>query len=34
MKKVNYYSDAFKRKVVEEVLSGEICKEEARRNMG
>ena len=34
MKKVNYYSDAFKRKVVEEVLSGEICKEEARRKYG
>ena len=34
MKKVNHYSDGFKRKVVNEVLSGEICKEEARRKYG
>ncbi len=34
MKKVNHYSDDFKRKVVNEVLRGEICKEEARRKYG
>lgn len=31
MKIVNYYSDDFKLKVIQEVLSGEITKEEARR---
>lgn len=31
MKIVNYYSDNFKLKVIQEVLSGEITKEEARR---
>lgn len=34
MKKVNYYSDEFKRAVVQKVLDGIICKEEARRKYG
>jgi len=34
MKKVNYYTDEFKKKVVNEVLKGLISKEEARRRYG
>lgn len=34
MKKVNHYSDDFKMQVVQEVLHGEISKEEARRKYG
>ena len=34
MKKVKQYSDEFKNKVVEEVLSGQMCKEEAKRKYG
>ena len=34
MKKVKHYSDEFKNKVVEEVLLGQICKEEAKRKYG
>jgi len=32
MEKVNYYSDAFKKSVVKEVLSGHLGKDEARRH--
>ncbi len=34
MKKVNYYSDEFKKGVVEEVLAGVLSKEEARCKYG
>jgi len=34
MKKVKHYSDDFKTKVVDEILSGQICKESARRKYG
>lgn len=34
MKKVNYYTDEFKQKVVNEVLNGLISKDEARRRYG
>lgn len=34
MRKVNYYSDEFKRTVVQEVLDGIITKEEARYKYG
>jgi transposase-like protein len=34
MKEVNYYTDEFKQKVVNEVLNGLISKEEARRRYG
>lgn len=34
MKKVNHYSDDFKSKVVNEVLTGQISKEAARRKYG
>jgi len=34
MKKVNYYTDEFKEKVVNEVHNGLISKEEARRRYG
>lgn len=34
MKKVNYYSDEFKRSVIDEVLTGVLNKEEARRKYG
>ena len=34
MEEVNYYSDEFKKSVVQEVLSGQICKDEARRRYG
>ena len=34
MKKINYYSDEFKKSVVKEVLAGHICKEEARTRYG
>lgn len=34
MKEVNYYTDEFKEKVVNEVLNGLISKEEARRRYG
>jgi transposase-like protein len=34
MKKVNYYSDEFKKSVVDEVLKGVLSKEEARYKYG
>jgi transposase len=34
MKKVNYYSDEFKRTVIQEVLDGVLSKEEARQKYG
>jgi transposase-like protein len=34
LNEVNYYSDEFKKTVVNEVLSGRMCKEEARRWYG
>jgi transposase len=34
MKKVNYYSDEFKKGVVDEVLKGVLSKEEARNKYG
>lgn len=34
MKKVNHYSDDFKKKVVQEVLTGQMSKEAARRKYG
>lgn len=34
MKKVNHYSDEFKRSVIDEVLTGVLNKEEARRKYG
>lgn len=34
MKKVNYYSDEIKKSIVDEVLSGVLNKEEARRKYG
>lgn len=34
MKKVNHYPDEFKKKVVQEVLSGKITKEECRSRYG
>jgi transposase-like protein len=34
MKKVNYYSDEFKKSVVDEVLKGFLSKEEARHKYG
>jgi len=34
MKEVNYYTDEFKQKVINEVLNGLISKEEARRRYG
>ena len=34
MEKVNYYSDEFKKGIVDEVLKGKLSKEEARRKYG
>ena len=34
MEKVNRYSDEFKMSVIKEVLSGHMCKDEARRQYG
>jgi transposase len=34
MKELNHYSDEFKKSVVKEVLSGRMCKEEARIRYG
>jgi transposase-like protein len=34
MERVNFYSEVFKKAVVQEVLSGGLCKDEARRKYG
>jgi transposase len=34
MRTTNYYSDEFKKSVVQQVLTGQICKDEARRRYG
>jgi transposase-like protein len=34
MEKVNYYTDEWKKFIVGEVLSGRLCKDEARRKYG
>ncbi len=34
MREVTHYSDEFKKSVIKEVLSGQICKDEARRRYG